>query len=265
VSTTTNNTMAETGALTMTENALPSPTSGQALAVKSITKKMKGRDRGRTTTEQSNKPKLTKLERRAKYTAIARDRRQDKRFVNTTCFHCRKKGHTIQNCPQKKQEDEDERGSASTPCAPAPIGTTRRICFRCGARDHSLADCPVAEEEGSLLPFATCFVCQAKGHLASTCPANDHGIFVNGGACRICQSTQHRAKTCPQRRKGDDDGKTTSKKKKKMEKKEKEGIVNDEDFSDLLLARDEATPSNEDKVSKPSVIEEKQKSRLVKF
>lgn len=182
--------------------------------------------------KESTKPKMSKQERRTKYTAIARDRRMEKRFLNTTCFHCRKKGHTIQNCPKKKSEDDNT-----------------RICFRCGARDHSLADCTNEETTGDTLPFATCFVCKGKGHLASACPENEHGIFVNGGACRICQSTQHRAKTCPQ---------NPNKKTNKKTIKEKEGIVNNEDFSDLLVSE---TPKHNETKS----VSDGKPTRVVKF
>jgi Zinc knuckle len=238
--------MSET-TLVAAEKALPTlpaaAAAGRGLLASNQTKKKKGR-------RSTQKPKMTKLDRRAKYTAIARDRRTDKRFVNTTCFHCRTKGHTIQNCPKKKQEEEDDdaNGGAATSSS-----SSSRICFRCGARDHSLADCPNETSDGSL-PFATCFVCHGTGHLASACPDNEHGIFVNGGACRICQSTQHRAKTCPQNPKNNT--------KTKKDKKEKEGIVNNEDFSDLLLVSESANAHND--ITKPA-LNEKQQLRVVKF
>jgi Zinc knuckle len=47
------------------------------------------------------------------------------------------------------------------------------------------------------IPYATCFVCGEKGHLASQCQQNEQGIYVNGGCCRTCGSTKHFAVDCP--------------------------------------------------------------------
>lgn len=47
------------------------------------------------------------------------------------------------------------------------------------------------------MTYATCFVCNEKGHLSSACPNSTQGIYPNGGCCRICQSIQHLVKDCP--------------------------------------------------------------------
>ena len=154
------------------------------------------------------KPKLTKEERRAKYTAIARKRRQGKRDrkagstsqKDSVCYHCRKSGHTIATCPQQNVNEE-------------------MLCYKCGSTEHGLHKCPLRNDqhrpgEREELPFATCFVCKEKGHLASGCPHNQNGIYVNKGECRYCGSVEHLASGCPQ-------------KQKKKSRKEKEVAVED--------------------------------------
>lgn len=34
------------------------------------------------------------------------------------------------------------------------------------------------------------------GHLAVSCPKNDHGIYPEGGTCHLCNSTEHLAAYC---------------------------------------------------------------------
>lgn len=155
------------------------------------------------------KPKMTKAERKAKYTEIARKRRMKQqgswrggggRFGNNrnravVCYQCRQTGHTIAECPNKDTHTTttgmDDGG----------------ICYKCGSTEHSLSHCPKrtnrprrgnGDNEAEELPFATCFLCKQKGHITKSCPQNQHGIYVNGGCCRICGSQNHRATACPE-------------------------------------------------------------------
>lgn len=41
-----------------------------------------------------------------------------------------------------------------------------------------------------------CFLCDAKGHLASACPKNERGVYPNGGCCHYCGSVRHLARNC---------------------------------------------------------------------
>ncbi|KAF0720386.1 Aste57867_362 [Aphanomyces stellatus] len=96
---------------------------------------------------------------------------------NKSCFHCRKKGHDINSCPQ--------RGAA-----------VNDMCFNCGETGHSLWKCP-KPKVGDGTSFAQCFVCQGTGHLSSKCPLSEKGIYPKGGCCKVCQSKMHLAKDCP--------------------------------------------------------------------
>jgi zinc finger CCHC domain-containing protein 9 len=137
---------------------------------------------------KSKKPpatqKMTKEARRAKYTQLHRLRQQKEdrkhKFAHVVCFHCRKKGHAVADCPATK---------------------AAAVCFRCGSTAHALKDCP---RTGTDLPFADCFVCRRKGHLASACPENDKGVYVNGGACKECGSKRHLVTACPERKRKKD-------------------------------------------------------------
>lgn len=164
------------------------------------------------------KQKLTKELRRAKYTAIARDRQTRLKSKDMVCFHCRGKGHSIQHCPHASNDTTGDRKTKKD------SKLASAICYKCGSTEHTLAQCPKRKKDSDeSLPFATCFICEKQGHLASACPENEHGIYVNGGACKHCGSNQHRATDCPE----------NSFNKKKTEKKE-DGRVEEVDVSDLL-------------------------------
>jgi zinc finger CCHC domain-containing protein 9 len=129
-----------------------------------------------------SKPKITKDERRAKYTQIAKDRRekQSKRqwSKDLVCFKCREKGHT------------------SSDCSKAGV-----LCYKCGSTEHSLRDCSEYRRGDKNMPFASCYFCDKKGHLASACPDNSKGLYVDGGGCRQCGSTRHISFECPENKK----------------------------------------------------------------
>ena len=73
----------------------------------------------------------------------------------------------------------------------------------CGSTQHNLSRCKEPEDPHNPLPFASCFVCNGKGHLVSSCPQNkDKGVYPNGGCCKLCGETSHLAKDCGLRKQG---------------------------------------------------------------
>ena len=197
-------------------------------AATSSTSKMKPRPKKRPI-----KPKMTKDERRAKYTNLAKERRQrqfnQKKHSNTICYNCRKKGHAVSECPLNGNgngngnDNGNGNGDTAGTCTIISSGATtstsagyNNICYKCGQNDHSLKACPKLTREekqsarkngGKLnyhtmkLPFATCFICKQKGHLSSQCDKNKHGIYVNdrggGGGCKFCGKFDHLFAYCP--------------------------------------------------------------------
>lgn len=99
--------------------------------------------------------------------------------LTKTCFQCRRRGHTSQNCPQSRQG-----------------GGQSAMCFNCGGDDHQLRDCPKPRVNGGAT-YATCFVCNQTGHLSSRCPQSTTGVYPKGGCCKICRSVEHLARDCP--------------------------------------------------------------------
>ena len=145
---------------------------------------------------------LTAAADRATSTQARRLKRIAERHAHTTCFACREVGHSAKDCPTvTRPEDDGDDGGATktgTTAAAAVVG----ICYRCGSRKHNLARCrkpPVRPDDP--LPFASCFVCSGRGHLAGSCPKNDgKGVYPNGGSCKLCGETTHLARDCTLRK-----------------------------------------------------------------
>ncbi|XP_053265208.1 zinc finger CCHC domain-containing protein 9 isoform X1 [Podarcis raffonei] len=129
-------------------------------------------------------------------TALKKDRRREGRRVkrqemkkNTmVCFHCRKPGHGVADCPAVLESQD--------------MGTG--ICYRCGSTEHEINKCR-AKIDPALgeFPYAKCFICGEMGHLSRSCPDNPKGLYAEGGACRICGSVEHFKKDCPENQNAD--------------------------------------------------------------
>ncbi|GJE92796.1 hypothetical protein PsYK624_089530 [Phanerochaete sordida] len=152
-----------------------------------------------TNTKADKGKKKLKAKRAADARKAASEQRRLKRIqerhAQTTCFACRETGHAARDCP-KALEGGDENG------ARAPLGrSVVGICYRCGSKRHSLARCKAAVDPANPLPFASCFVCSGRGHLAGACPQNaGRGVYPNGGCCKLCGETTHLAKHCGMRK-----------------------------------------------------------------
>ncbi|KAL3770633.1 hypothetical protein ACHAW5_007088 [Stephanodiscus triporus] len=184
------------------------------------------------------KPKMTKEERRAKYTAKAHARRDAAlargRERDLTCYRCRKTGHSAENCKHAPpvaaaaattttavEEVVGGRGGGGengSTAPPPPPGKKRKrggnICYKCGSTEHRIQLCPRIRpflQKGKaridfgklgVLPYAECYVCNGSGHLASHCPESDRGLYPRGGSCRECGAVDHLAADCPGREDG---------------------------------------------------------------
>ncbi|KAK6733342.1 hypothetical protein RB195_017222 [Necator americanus] len=114
--------------------------------------------------------------------------RQITKQINKACFHCRKQGHVLADCPSRG-EDDHAVGNLSGMHGDG-------ICFKCGSTEHNIYKCPRKNIKG--FPYATCFVCGQQGHLSRDCEKNANGIYPDGGGCNVCGSTKHLKRDCPE-------------------------------------------------------------------
>lgn len=102
---------------------------------------------------------------------------------NKSCLICKKRGHTMNECPEGNTLQKEG------------VDYNVKICYNCGRTDHNLKDCK--KKRKKTLPFAICYVCKESGHIARDCPQNEKGMYAKGGGCYICDSVRHKASECP--------------------------------------------------------------------
>ena len=100
------------------------------------------------------------------------------------CLNCKKRGHIVEDCPFKKNDDEKE--------------INNNMCYNCGSTEHTLYKCNKPIDYNNL-PFALCFKCKKRGHISANCPENENGIYIHGGSCFVCGAKDHLAKNCPEK------------------------------------------------------------------
>ncbi|XP_007487435.1 zinc finger CCHC domain-containing protein 9 isoform X2 [Monodelphis domestica] len=104
------------------------------------------------------------------------------------CYHCRKQGHGVADCPAVLESQD--------------MGTG--ICYRCGSTEHEITKCKAKVDPAmGEFPFAKCFICGEMGHLSRSCPDNPKGLYAEGGGCRLCGSVEHFKKDCPENQNSD--------------------------------------------------------------
>ncbi|TIA71149.1 hypothetical protein E3P92_02764 [Wallemia ichthyophaga] len=135
---------------------------------------------------QPSEKKAAKLEKTAAIKKHKSNKRREDRIAqrqsDTLCYGCRQKGHSVDRCPQNDGKKQST------------------LCYRCGSTTHSLKLCRKPKpKDGVELPYASCFICNNKGHLAGQCERNQRGVYPRGGECKICKSVEHLAKDCPVR------------------------------------------------------------------
>jgi zinc finger CCHC domain-containing protein 9 len=172
-----------------------------------------------------NKPKMTKEERRAKYTAKAHARRDAamarSRDRDLTCYRCRKTGHSSENCkyaPESSKkmttgkddddddDDDDERngggeggggmdGGTTAPPTPQHAGRKRKkggnICYKCGSTEHRIQLCPRIKS----------FLQKMGGKNAKRIDYGKLGDLPFAD-CYFCNASGHLASYCPMSDKG---------------------------------------------------------------
>ncbi|EAU90882.1 zinc knuckle family protein [Coprinopsis cinerea okayama7 len=162
-----------------------------------------GEDAKDSTAKSKKAKKNPKNKKKKEYVSPSEKRRLARikeRLANTTCFVCREKGHAARDCPRASElaaAAGEPPAEGKKPAASSVVG----ICYRCGSTKHNLSKCKKPPNPENPLPYASCFVCSGKGHLASACPQNKtKGVYPNGGCCKICGDTSHLAKDCTIRR-----------------------------------------------------------------
>ena len=179
------------GKITKSERRKITKISGKLPTSKSLSERQKLR---LETKAKKTLPKISKEERRLKFGQNIEMEREQNREQFLECLGCRKRGHALKNCPDKKR--------------------VVNICFNCSSSEHCLRNCPHPKDPSGKLPYATCFFCNGSGHLSRDCQENPNGLYPKGGCCHICLQKTHLVRDCPMRTEEDIEA---HKKRKEME------------------------------------------------